>query len=444
MNSTRREVLQAFGLLPLLAGWPSSQLPPREPASSAVDAVRAYFPQLATMRDGHPIAYLDSAATALRPRPVLEAILDFYQSRNANPGHDLHFLATNAADQFDSARRRMAQFIKAMDPLEIIWTRGTTEGLNLVASAWGLSHLHPGDELILTVAEHASSMLPWQLVAEQTGATIRYVDVDDEGRLRLGTLDTFLSKRTKLICFTHVSNVLGAINPAKEICRRAKQAGARVVLDAAQSFPHIAIDVQDLGCDFAAFSGHKMLGPMGIGVLYARREALEEMRVYQSGANMAHARSLTEWDYAPAALRFGAGTPNVADAIGLAAAADFLTGLNRSNLWVREQRLTRYTIDRLRTVPGLRIVGPTTNEQRVSTFSFVIDGVSSPAIIQELDRRGICLRAGDLACMPLLQRFGLRSAARASLYLYTTEAEVDRLVDALEKLPSRKGSATDR
>ena len=438
MNSTRREVLHAFGFFPLLAGWPSSCFPLREPASAAVAAIRSSFPQLAITHGGHPLAYLDSAATALRPRPVLESILDFYQSRNANPGYELHFLATNAAEEFDRARSRMARFINAADPLEIVWTRGTTEGLNLVASAWGLTHLHPGDELILTVAEHASSMLPWQLAAQQTGATIRYIDVDDEGRLRLETLDNLLSKRTKLVCFTHVSNVLGAINPAKEICRRAKQAGARVVIDAAQSVPHVSIDVQDLGCDFAAFSGHKMLGPMGIGILYARREVLEEMRVYQSGANMAHARSLTEWDYAPAALRFGAGTPSVADAIGLAIAADFLTALNRSDLWDREQQLTSYAIDRLRTVRGLRLVGPMTTEQRVSIFSYVMDSVSIPTIIRELDRLGICVRGGDLACMPLLRRFGVQSAARASLYLYTTEAEVDRLADALEHLASRK------
>lgn len=444
MNSTRREILRTLGFLPLLAGSHSLYFPHREPSSSAVEAVRAYFPQLTTTHDGHALVYLDSAATALRPRPVLEAILDFYQSRNANPGHELHFLATNAAAEFESARSRVAKFINASDPNEIVWTRGTTEGLNVVASAWGLAHLQPGDELILTVAEHASCMLPWQLAAEKTGATIRYVEVDDEGRLRLETLDNFLSKRTKVVCFTHVSNVLGAINPAQEICRRAKQVGARVVLDAAQSVPHFSIDVQAINCDFAAFSSHKMLGPMGVGVLYARREALEEMRVYQSGANMAHARSLTEWDYAPGALRFGAGTPSVADAIGLAAAADLLTALNRSDLWAREQQLTRYALERLHAVRGLRMVGPTTAERRVSIFSYVIDSFSIPTIVRELNRRGICVRAGDLACMPLLRHFGLASAVRASLYLYTTEAEVDRLADALEHLASRKDSANDR
>jgi cysteine desulfurase / selenocysteine lyase len=438
MISTRRDILHVLGFLPLLASSASSSAPFRGPMNSDVSALGRYFPQLATMHNGHPLAYLDSAATTLRPWPVLEAMVDFYQSRNANPGHQLHFLASAAADEFDTARVRVAEFINASDPLEIVWTRGTTEALNLVASAWGLVHLRPGDEVILTLAEHASCMLPWQRAAEQTGATIRYVDVDDEGRLRLDTLDKFLSKRTKIVCFTHVSNVLGAINPAQDICRRAKLVGARVLIDAAQSVPHIGIDVQAIGCDFAAFSSHKMLGPMGVGVLYARREALEEMHVYQSGANMAHARSLTEWEYAAGALRFGAGTPSVADAIGFAAAADFCTTLGQSNLWAREQHLTGYALDRLRMVPGLRMVGPTTADQRVSIFSYVIGGVSTQDIVQKLDRLGICVRAGDLASMPLLQRFELRSAVRASLYLYTTEAEVDRLADTLGRLALRK------
>jgi cysteine desulfurase/selenocysteine lyase len=438
MISTRRDVLHVLGFLPLLASSASSSSPFRGLTNSDVSALGRYFPQLATMHNGHPLAYLDSAATTLRPRPVLEAMVDFYQSRNANPGHQLHFLATAAADEFDTARVRVAKFINALDPLEIVWTRGTTEALNIVASAWGLVHLRPGDEVILTLAEHASCMLPWQRAAEQTGATIRYVDVDDEGRLRLDILDKFLSQRTKIVCFTHVSNVLGAINPAKEICRRAKQVGARVLIDAAQSVPHMGIDVQAIGCDFAAFSSHKMLGPMGVGILYARREALDEMQVYQSGANMAHARSLTEWEYAAGALRFGAGTPSVADAIGLAAAADFLTALGQSNLWTREQHLTAYAIDQFRTVPGLRIVGPTTADRRVSIFSYVIDGVSTQDIVQKLDRLGICVRTGDLASMPLLQRFELRSAVRASLYIYTTEAEVDRLADTLGRLAQRK------
>jgi cysteine desulfurase/selenocysteine lyase len=438
MNATRRDLLQFIGCAPLLARWPSLTRFAKAPGGAESPKIRDYFPQLSTTLNGHPLAYLDSAATTLRPRPVLDAMRKFYEDQNANPGREVHSVAATAADEFDSARARMAKFINAADPLEIIWTRGTTEALNLVASAWGGPHLQAGDELILTIAEHASSMLPWQIAAAKGRATIRYIEVDENGHLKLRDLETLLSKRTKLVCFTYVSNVLGAINPAKELCHRARGAGARVLIDAAQAVPHLRIDVQELGCDFAAFSSHKMLGPMGAGVLYARRQAMEEMQVYQAGSNMAHARSLTDWHYSPGALRFGAGTPNVADAVGLASAAELLTTFDRGKLWSSEQQLTRYALTRLQQVRGLRILGPLVAEQRIAIFSFVIAGVAASTIVRHVDRLGICIRAGDLASMPLLQRFGLESAARASLYVYSTEAEIDRLADALEQLESRK------
>jgi cysteine desulfurase/selenocysteine lyase len=440
MNATRRELLQVMGFAPLLPSWPSPEAFAKETRRADSHRIRDYFSQLSTTHNGHPLVYLDSAATTLRPSPVLDAIRKFYETQNANPGREIHFLAATAADEFDSARARIARFINAADPLEIIWTRGTTEALNLIASAWGGPQLRAGDELILTVAEHASSMLPWQIGAAKARATIRYLEVDENGNLKLQNLDNLLSKRTKLVCFTYVSNVLGTINSAKELCHRASEAGARVVIDAAQAVPHFPIDVQELGCDFAAFSGHKMLGPMGVGVLYARREVMEEMQVYQSGSNMAHARSLTDWHYSPGALRFGAGTPNVADAVGLAAAADWLTMFDRGKLWSSEQQLTRYALARLQQVRDLRVLGPLVAEQRTSIFSFVIDGVAASTIAHHLDGVGICIRAGDLASMPLLQRFGLESAARASLYLYSTEAEVNRLADALEQLESKKNT----
>ena len=440
MNATRRELLQVMGCAPLLPSWPSPEAFAKETRRADSHRIRDYFSQLSTTHNGHSLVYLDSAATTLRPSPVLDAIRKFYETQNANPGREIHFLAATAADEFDSARARIARFINAADPLEIIWTRGTTEALNLVASAWGGPQLQAGDELILTVAEHASSMLPWQIAAAKARATIRYLEVDENGNLKPQNLDNLLSKRTKLVCFTYVSNVLGTINSAKELCHRASEAGARVVIDAAQAVPHFPIDVQELGCDFAAFSGHKMLGPMGVGALYARREVMEEMQVYQSGSNMAHARSLTDWHYSPGALRFGAGTPNVADAVGLAAAADWLTMFDRGKLWSSEQQLTRYALARLQQVRGLRILGPLVAEQRTSIFSFVIDGVAASTIAHHLDGVGICIRAGDLASMPLLQRFGLESAARASLYVYSTEAEINRLADALEQLESNKNT----
>jgi len=440
MNATRRELLQVMGCAPLLPSWPSPEAFAKETRRADSHRIRDYFSQLSTTHNGHSLVYLDSAATTLRPSPVLDAIRKFYETQNANPGREIHFLAATAADEFDSARARIARFINAADPLEIIWTRGTTEALNLVASAWGGPQLQAGDELILTVAEHASSMLPWQIAAAKARATIRYLEVDENGNLKPQNLDNLLSKRTKLVCFTYVSNVLGTINSAKELCHRASEAGARVVIDAAQAVPHFPIDVQELGCDFAAFSGHKMLGPMGVGALYARREVMEEMQVYQSGSNMAHARSLTDWHYSPGALRFGAGTPNVADAVGLAAAADWLTMFDRGKLWSSEQQLTRYALARLQQVRGLRILGPLVAEQRTSIFSFVIDGVAPSTIAHHLDDVGICIRAGDLASTPLLQRFGLESAARASLYVYSTEAEINRLADALEQLESNKNT----
>jgi SufS family cysteine desulfurase len=437
MHPTRRDLLKLLSYTTIMGGGYASHSS-SEVQTASIGNLLAHFPQLARTHNGHPLSYLDSAATTLRPRPVLEAMQRFYETQNANPSRESHSMAATAADAFDSARAQIAKFINARDPLEIIWTRGTTESLNLVATAWGGAHLQAGDEVLLTLSEHASSMLPWQIACEKARATIRYLDVDESGRLNLSDLDKLLSKKTKLVCFTHVSNVLGAINPAKEICRRAKAAGARVMVDAAQSIPHFAVDVQELNCDFAAFSSHKMLGPMGIGVLYATREAMEEIPAYQSGSNMAHARSLTEWDYAPGALRFGAGTPNVADAIGIASASELLTRLDRKQLWSREQNITVYALSRLRSVPNLKVIGPTTAEQRVSIFSFVMDRVSVSAIVGRLDELGICIRVGDLASMPLLQKFGLNSAARASLYIYSTESDVNRLVDGLQMLLARK------
>ena len=434
MISTRRDVLRIACATALVPGNVLRGLPMDQGSSGLVEDLRALFPQLATRSNGMPLIYLDSAGTTLRPRPVLETIMQFYQQRNANPGRRIHSLANHAMEEYEDARAQVAKFINAAEPLEMIWTRGTTEALNLFASSWAVPRLRSGDEIILTIAEHASCMLPLQIAAKKTGAQIRYIDVDGDGRLRLDQLEKALSRRTKLVAFTHVSNVLGAINPAKDICRRAKQVGAKVLVDLAQSVPHFSVDVQDMGCDFAAFSSHKMLGPMGAGALYARRDAMEEMSVYQAGANMAHAHGLTDWEYAAGALRFGAGTPSVADALGFASAARLLTGLDRNALWRREQQLTRYAQERLHSVPRLRIIGPKTAENRVSIFTFVIDGIPSARIVSALDEAGICIRAGDLACMQLLERFNAPSAARASMYAYTTESEVGRFATALENL----------
>jgi cysteine desulfurase/selenocysteine lyase len=403
--------------------------PSRDPA-----AWRSHFPVLSERVGGQPLAYLDSAATAQRPRAVSRAVAAFDEHRNANPSPTLHTLARRADAEYAEARRTAARFIHAADPLEIVFTRGTTDGLNLVAAAWGGAHLRPGDEVLLTIAEHASSMLPWQLAAKRAGAVVRYLDVDDEGRLRLDRLDALLTPRTRVFAFTHVSNVVGYINPAKALCERARRAGCLTVVDAAQSAPHLRLDVQELGCDFLAFSGHKLMGPMGTGVLWGRRALLDALPPYQAGSNMAHAVGLDSADYSPGALKFGAGTPNVAGAVGLATAMRFIDAIGYEALWAHEQALTRHALARLGEVPGLRLLGPRVPEQRVAVFSFVLAGAAPPQIVAALDARGIAVRGGDLAALPLLERLGVSRAARASLYLYSTEAEIDRLAAALRDL----------
>ncbi len=416
--------------------WSASSGPP---LPDEVTRWRADFPVLDQTVHGQALTYLDSAATTQRPAAVLAALLDYYRHDNANPGSALHTLARRAYEHYEGARRTLASFVNAADADEVVWVRGTTEGINLIASAWARPRLRQGDELLLTIAEHASNLLPWRLVAEQTGATVRYVEVDDEGRVRLDDLDRKLSDRTRLVSFSHVSNVVGYINPAAQICARARGAGARVLIDAAQSAPHVPLDVQSLGCDFLVFSGHKMLGPMGVGVLWGRRELLEEMGPYQAGSNMAHAVDLTSQEFEHAARKFGAGTPNVAGAVGLAAAVRYLQSQNRSAIERHEAQLTQYALERLNDIPGLRLLGPHSAAQRVPVFSFVMVGHSPADILRHLDTRGIAIRAGDLAALPLLKRFGVSAAARASCYLYTQTDELDRLAATLLELARSQG-----
>ena len=333
--------------------------------------LRAQFPLLNEQVNGHPLVYLDSAATTQRPRAVLDALSEFYLHDNANPSQSLHSLARRCATLYDSARGTVARFVNARRPDEIVWTRGTTEAINLVAASWGSGNLGPSDEVLVTVSDHYSSLVPWQLAAKRSNATLRVLDVSDEGHLRLDQLDALLSKRTKLVAFPHVSNVLGRINPAKEICERAHRAGALVLVDAAQSVPHFPVDVQDIGCDFLAFSGHKMCGPMGIGALWARRELLDAMLPFQAGSNMAHDVDIDSapTHFSAGGLKFEAGTPNVHGAVGLAAAVSFLNSLDRKMLWAREQELTQYALSILKKIKGLRILGPTEPNERISARS---------------------------------------------------------------------------
>lgn len=421
--------------------WDSSTHLTGENISSSLATIRAQFPALQQEINGYPLVYLDSAATTQRPRAVIDAMTNFYKHDNANPSMSLHALARRSATLYEEARKTVACFVNARSPDEIVWTRGTTESINLVASSWGETNLRPGDEILLTAQEHYSNLLPWQFLARRTGAQLRFIDVDAQGRLRLDQLDGLLTERTKMVAFTHVSNVLGGINPAKEICDRAHRAGALALIDAAQSIPHFPVDVQTLGCDFLAFSSHKMTGPMGTGVLWARRELLDSLPPYQSGSNMAHEATLESAPerFSEGGRKFEAGTPNAAGAIGLAAAIQYLESLGRAELWKREQELTKYALSRLREVEGLRILGPMVPGERVSVFSFVLKDSPVPDIVQALDRRGIAIRGGDLAALPLLKRLGASSAARASNYLYTQTSDIDALVQALKDFSVGQG-----
>lgn len=434
MPTTRREFLAHAGAGAFISRslGERGQTQVRTAPPAGTNPWRADFPALAQSINGNPLVYLDSAATTQRPRSVIAAITEFYERDNANPSRSLHALARRAAEQYDRARATVARFINAAYPNEVVFVRGTTEGINLAAAAWGGVSLRTGDEVLLTRGEHYSNLLPWRLAAARAGAIVRYVDVDDEGRVQLDDLDRKLTARTRLVAFSHVSNVIGYVNPAAEICARARAAGARVLIDGAQSVPHFPVDVQALGCDFLAFSSHKMLGPMGIGGLWARREILEEMAPYQTGSNMAHDVELDgPISYEHAALKFGAGTPNVSGPVGLAAAMDYLNRIGRDAVRRHEQSLTEYALKQLGAVRGLRILGPRTAVDRIPVFAFSIEGRKPADVVKDVDTAGIAVRGGDLASLPLLKRLGVTAAVRASCYLYTDFADIDRLVDAL-------------
>lgn len=428
----RREFVGALGMAALAAGegrsgWSSG-------ATAGVEEWRAHFPALGQSLDGNRLAYLDSAATTLRPNAVIDAIAAFYRNENANPGAALHTLARRAAELYEGARRTVAEHIGASDAGEIVFTRGTTDAINLVAAAWGGANLKSGDEILIGRAEHASNMVPWQMIAARTGAIVRYFDVSETGHPDLADLDAKVSVRTRVVAFSHVSNVLGMINDAKAISARVRAPGRIVVVDGAQSVPHFAVNVRDLGCDFMAFSGHKMLGPMGVGVLWGRREILDAMPPYQGGSNMAHDVALDSLHLSAGALKFGAGTPNVSGPIGLAAAIRFLRSVGDDALRRHEQELVRHFVERVGAIDGVRLLGSTDAREKISVFAFTVRGREPRVVLQALDRRGIAVRAGDLASLPLLERLGTKTAVRASLYLYSTREEIDRLADGLRAL----------
>jgi cysteine desulfurase / selenocysteine lyase len=438
MELDRRSFLGAWSVAAVGSRliWPiDAQRSSAGPAGAGVELWRQAFPALGQQVNGQPLAYLDSAATTLRPRAVIDAVSHFYESDNANPAATLHTLARRAAEQYGAARTTVARFLNAAAASEVVFTKGTTEAINLVASTWGAANITRGDDIVLSIAEHYSNLLPWRAVAERAGARVIVVDVDDQGRLSPERVAAAFTSRTKLLAFSHVSNVLGLIAPAEELCRLARARNIAVLVDAAQSAPHRRIDVQALGCDFLACSGHKLLGPMGTGVLWAKQSTLDGMPAYQVGSNMAHEVDATTAQFEHGALKYQAGTPNVSGAVGLAAALDTLTRFDLTAIARHDSALVGHFRERAAGVPGLRVLGALDDlSARVPVFTFTLTGVAVGAIVKGLDERGVAVRAGDMAALPLLKRFGISEAVRASCYLYTTLAEVDRLVDGLRDL----------
>ncbi len=428
MRIDRRELIGAAAWFTMTAGLRAAWPPPGQ----APSAYAANFPALAQRVNGRNLAYLDSAATTLRPAAVVDAIADFYRTSNANPSGTMHTLARRSARQYAEARETVARFLSAA-PEELVWVRGTTEAINLVASSFG-SRLQPGDEVLISVAEHYSNLLPWRAATARAGARLRVFDVDDEGRFRMDDLERQLSPRTKLVAITHVSNVVGVVNPVKEVVKLAKHVGAAVLVDGAQSIPHLTIDVPSIGCDFFAWSSHKVLGPMGTGVLWARRDRLEEMPPYQTGSNMAHNVDVESAEWEHGGLKFQAGTPDVSGPIGLAAAVRFITSLGPGAIAAHDRILVDHALNRMRDVRGLKLLGPATARDRMPVFSFTMANRKVPEIVAAMDQEGIAIRGGDLAALPLLRRLGTDAAARASCYIYNTTDDIDRFADVLVTL----------
>jgi cysteine desulfurase/selenocysteine lyase len=407
-----------------------------QPSSAASEARRwrTQFPALAQQVNGQPLAYLDSAATTLRPRAVIDAVSRFDGTDNANPGAQLHTLARRSAEQLAAARARVARFLGAPSPDEVIFTRGTTEGINLVASTWGAANIRAGDEIVVTVAEHYSNLLPWRRLAAAAGARVVVADVTDDGRVDPARVAGAFTSRTRLLAFSHVSNVLGLVNPAAELCGLARARQVRVLIDAAQSAPHVPLDVAALGCDFLACSSHKMLGPMGVGVLWVRGDVLETMPPYHVGSNMAHEVTDDGQVFEHGAARYQAGTPNVSGPVGLAAAIGALEAVGMDGVARHDAALVTAARERLASLPDVRVLGALDRGlPRVPVFTFVKRGVPPGRLVAALDESGIAVRAGDMAALPLLRRFGVESAVRASCYVYTTTDEIERLADAVRR-----------
>ncbi len=396
-----------------------------------VDALRADFPILAREVNGKPLIYADNAATTQKPAAVIERISRYYEHENANIHRGVHTLSEEATEAYEAARATVQHFVNAADASEIVFTRGTTESINLVAQSHARSTLGAGDEILITELEHHSNIVPWQLVCEQTGATLKVAPIDDSGCIDMEAFAALLSSRTRLVAVAHVSNALGTVNPVAEIVRLAHAAGALVLVDGAQAAIHETLDVQALGCDFYAFSGHKALGPTGVGVLYGRAELLEAMPPWQGGGEMIKVVSFDRTEYNAVPYKFEAGTPNIAGGLGLASALDYFRALDLAAVVRHEQALLAAATARASAVPGLRIVG--TAADKAAVLSFTIDGVHPHDLGTLLDHQGVAIRTGHHCAMPVMTKFGLSGTARASFALYNTLDEVERLFDAVDK-----------
>jgi len=396
-----------------------------------VERVRADFPILHQQVHGRPLVYLDSANTTQKPRAVIDAMSAFYEHDNANIHRATHLLSERATRAYEKSRVRLQRFVNARDSREIVFTKGCTDSINLVAHTLGRSRLRPGDEVLVSWMEHHSNIVPWQLVCEQTGATLRAAPIDDRGELRMDLFESLLGERTRIVSIIHVSNALGTINPVEDIARLAHARGAVVLVDGAQAAAHLPIDVQAIDADFYAFSGHKMCGPTGTGVLYGKAALLEELPPYQGGGDMIASVSFEKTTYNTLPYKFEAGTPNIAGMVGLGAAVEYFEQLDREAAAAHEAALLAYATDRVREVPGLRVLGEA--RQKSSVLSFVVDGIHPHDLGTVLDREGVAIRTGQHCAQPVMDRFGITATARASFAFYNTKDEVDALVTALHK-----------
>ncbi|ACU71185.1 cysteine desulfurase, SufS subfamily [Catenulispora acidiphila DSM 44928] len=402
------------------------------------DTIRKDFPILQRLVHGDkPLVYLDNAATSQSPQQVIDSIVEYYSLHNANVHRGIHVLAEEATALYEGGRDKVAAFINAPRE-EVVFTKNSSEALNLVANVLGWAGepygIRPGDEIVISEMEHHSNIVPWQLTAERIGAKLRWFGITDEGRLDLSNLDEVINERTKVVSLVHISNILGTVNPVETIVKRAHEVGALVVLDASQSAPHLPLDVQALGADFVAFTGHKMLGPTGVGVLWGRRDLLEELPPFLGGGEMIQTVTMEKSTYAGLPHKFEAGTPPIAEVIALGAAVDYLNGIGMENVAAHEHAITEYALKRLQEVEDLRIIGPATNQDRGAAISFTLGDIHPHDVGQVLDEHGIAVRVGHHCARPVCVRFGIPATTRASFYLYSTPAEVDALVEGLDQV----------